>query len=739
VEDLVSKWDTYKFTQKYHGKGTSLTLERLEAFENHIQARNKASTTTTNRNKQSSHNTLQPSINRNKIVGRQTPNTKRTQFADADDVLGDLLGEDVVVKAEPREEEKENEMDVGEMQGSDDFESAVNIQTSSHDSGNHAGTSDFISPAPQRTRSVLQSSPQTESKILSILQSASQVDEKYSLREITNTPVVTYNENIALAEPTPLNTQRLLTITPHTTYDEEEHYRYMYVDEEEMREIMQQRHNRLQQGLCETREFQVLVGHVKVEAQKEGAGASTMQVDENATSAAASNSQSSSDGTTIKVKAEPTDSTTTTITTTIKSESIDDLTSAFVNDPEQYLVATNTRSTESITVCGRIVVDDTDGSSRLATSNILLEGDRYISNGKRVNLRLGLLNSYSLFPGQYCIVRGLNETGHTLIAENILSTALLPHRLLQHQQLQQYNTINTYNSGDEFLSPLSIMIGAGPFTTSDTLNYQPLYDLVERVRIQRPHLLVLIGPFVDSEHSAISGGNETTITTTTELFTAATHSELFDDLMNEIVARLTDVQTRILIVPSTRDIHHIPVYPQPPFKVGTTAQYQSAVSSGKLQMLSNPTTVSVNDVTFGISSSDCLQQMAAQYELAKVDVNATTTVKPNRVQRLAAHFIQQQSYYPVCPSTTQAVDYSHESRISMPYTPDVLILPSKIKYFAADIGHHCIAINPESVTKGNSAGFYTHVTVHSLKDHELSTATQHHHITARTRVDICKL
>lgn len=732
VEELVSKWDTYKFTQKYHGKGTSLTLERLQSFEQYLQARSKSSTT--NNQRKSNVNVLKP-VNKS-TTSRLNNNIKRTTPVDVDDVLGDLLGEDIVVKAEPREEEKENVMNVEEVQqerNDDDFESAVNIHAS------NAGPSDFISPAPQRTRSVLQSSPQTESKILSILQSSSQVDDKYSLREVSNAPVVTYNENIAMAEPTSLNSQRLIDIHQHSTYDEQEHFRYMYVDEEEMREVMQQRHNRLQQALCQTREFQQLVGHVKMESQQNvGSSPTTMQVDTN-TAATTSNSQPSSsqdstDDSTIKVKPEPTESTTT-ATTTIKPESIDDLTSTFINDPEQYLVATNTRSTESITVCGRIVVDDTDSNSRLTTSNILLEGDRYISNGKRINLRLGLLQHYTLFPGQYCIVQGLNETGHTLIAENILSSALLPHRLLQQQQLQQYNTINNYNTGDEFLSPLSIMIAAGPFTVVDTLNYQPLYDLLQRVYLQRPHVLVLIGPFIDCEHPAIHGNDSSA--GGVELFTTATYSELFDDLMNEIIARLTDIQTRIVIVPSTRDIHHTPVYPQPPFKINSSASYYSAVNTGKLQMLSNPTTVSINDVTFGISSSDCLQQMAAQYELAKVDMNAA--VKQNRVQRLAAHFIQQQSYYPVCPSTTQSVDYSHESRITMPYTPDLLIMPSKIKYFASDIGNNCIAINPESITKGNSAGFYAHVTVHSLKDHEITSATQHHHITARTRVDICKL
>ena len=214
--------------------------------------------------------------------------------------------------------------------------------------------------------------------------------------------------------------------------------------------------------------------------------------------------------------------------------------------------------------------------------------------------------------------------------------------------------------------------------------------------------------------------------------------------MNEVLQQVNDIHTRVLVVPSLRDIHHIPVYPQPSFNIHNTqytSLFTSYIESHKLQLLSNPSTVSINDITIGISHSDCIQQLAAQYELHKADGNKSQQQQQGRMQRIASHLIQQQSYYPVYPSTTIPVDWSYIDGIHMPVTPDILIIPSKTKYFAADIGDNVIAINPESLTKNNTAGFYGHITIHPLKSNEIDTVNEigHHHITARTRVDIIRL
>ena len=41
------------------------------------------------------------------------------------------------------------------------------------------------------------------------------------------------------------------------------------------------------------------------------------------------------------------------------------------------------------------------------------------------------------------------------------------------------------------------MVGCGPFTSSDNLSYSPLKDLLDLVKRDRPHVLLLYGPFLD--------------------------------------------------------------------------------------------------------------------------------------------------------------------------------------------------------------------------------------------------
>lgn len=51
--------------------------------------------------------------------------------------------------------------------------------------------------------------------------------------------------------------------------------------------------------------------------------------------------------------------------------------------------------------------------------------------------------------------------------------------------------------------PLAIITAAGPFTTSDSLVYEPFNDLLGVIRDARPDVVILTGPFVDAEHPQV--------------------------------------------------------------------------------------------------------------------------------------------------------------------------------------------------------------------------------------------
>ena len=51
-----------------------------------------------------------------------------------------------------------------------------------------------------------------------------------------------------------------------------------------------------------------------------------------------------------------------------------------------------------------------------------------------------------------------------------------------------------------------MLVAAGPFSFGNDLHYQPLQSLLELCDQSRPNILLLLGPFVDSEHGQIQKG-----------------------------------------------------------------------------------------------------------------------------------------------------------------------------------------------------------------------------------------
>lgn len=105
------------------------------------------------------------------------------------------------------------------------------------------------------------------------------------------------------------------------------------------------------------------------------------------------------------------------------------------------------------------------------------------------------------------------------------------------------------------------------------------------------------------------------------------------------------------------------------------------VSKNRVHLAPNPAWVRVNEVTIGVSSTDVL------FDLSGEEVSAGAP-GGNRLARLAGHLLQQQSFYPLFPppaGSTAQLDMRHAHRWSMPSTPDVLLVSSKLAQFARDV------------------------------------------------------
>ncbi|KAF9609088.1 hypothetical protein IFM89_012653 [Coptis chinensis] len=104
---------------------------------------------------------------------------------------------------------------------------------------------------------------------------------------------------------------------------------------------------------------------------------------------------------------------------------------------------------------------------------------------------------------------------------------------------------------------LVFVITAGPFTTTDNLLFKPLVELLAYATRKQPQLLMLLGPFVDSEHPEIRKA------TIDRSFDDIFHSDILRRVQN--YAKYMGSAARVVLVPSLRDAFHDFVFPQPAF------------------------------------------------------------------------------------------------------------------------------------------------------------------------------
>lgn len=156
---------------------------------------------------------------------------------------------------------------------------------------------------------------------------------------------------------------------------------------------------------------------------------------------------------------------------------------------------------------------------------------------------------------------------------------------------------------------MTMVVAAGPFTASEDLAFEPLRALLGCCREAPPDVLLLVGPFVDAEHPLIKGGLAEQ--SFEEIHEAGVRSERPGSQPGplrsrargaaaeppsgcarqspqrpgrpaawaearhrpprptQVLAQLVEyaagpgARTRLLLMPSARDVHHDAVFPQP--------------------------------------------------------------------------------------------------------------------------------------------------------------------------------
>ncbi|KAK8923482.1 hypothetical protein KSP39_PZI019429 [Platanthera zijinensis] len=346
-----------------------------------------------------------------------------------------------------------------------------------------------------------------------------------------------------------------------------------------------------------------------------------------------------------------------------------------------------------------------DGEGRLNEKSIMLQGSVEHSGGQRVRVDIEKLHQFSLFPGQAKLYLYMCQNGHCLMASKVIENSPITHddgimppakkQALDHEQK---------GSPRRKSRLLSVVVAAGPFTTTDNMLFEPLKELLAYATRRQPQLLILMGPFLDSEHPEIKKG---------------TIDRSFDEIFSvEILRKLQDyVQymgstVRVILVPSTRDANHDFVFPQPSFDIEISDETKHQISC-----LANPCLFSANEIMVGCCTVDILKQLSSE-EISRNPVDASG----DRIGRLAMHLLSQHSFYPLYPpSVNVPLDFSlAPEAMDIPLTPNVLLLPSDLAPFIKVLNYessgekvcNCLCVNPGRLSKGIGGGTFVDLNYH---------------------------
>ncbi|XP_028711773.1 DNA polymerase alpha subunit B [Peromyscus leucopus] len=312
-----------------------------------------------------------------------------------------------------------------------------------------------------------------------------------------------------------------------------------------------------------------------------------------------------------------------------------------------------------------------DSNGKLNSKSVILEGDREHSSGTQIPVDLSDLKEYSLFPGQVVIMEGFNTTGRRLTATKLYEGVPLPF----YQPTEE--------DGD--CEQTMVLVACGPYTTSDSITYDPLLDLIAIINHDRPDVCILFGPFLDAKHEQVENYQLT-----------SPFEDVFKQCLRTVIEGTRSSGSHLVFVPSLRDVHHEPVYPQPPF----TFPELPREDKKRVQFVSEPCSLSINGVMFGLTSTDLLFHIGAE-EICSPSGTS------DRFSRILKHILTQRSYYPLYPPhEDMAIDYENfYTYAQLLFTPDVFIVPSELRYFVKDI-LGCVCINPGRLTKGQVGGTF---------------------------------
>ncbi|KAI8931921.1 hypothetical protein NX059_010822 [Plenodomus lindquistii] len=432
------------------------------------------------------------------------------------------------------------------------------------------------------------------------------------------------------------------------------------------------------------------------------------------------------------------------------------------------------QSPSEIIAVGRIASDTSEG--RLNTSSLVLEGSRRYGSGRRTPLKVEALSSYNFFPGQIVALRGTNASGDAFVVSEVIALPLLNPPATTPAELDtiQSRYLDTPDSDPDNVRPLTIMIASGPYTTDQDLDFSPLHTFLDNAASSYADTIILLGPFLDAEHPQIRSGDFDAPPNASP--DQATMTDLFKHYISSALQSFNkrNPTCQVILVPNLRDAHHHhAAFPQDKF---IKKELNLGAASKMVQCVTNPMTVSMNEITVGMSSIDILDM------LRREELTGGKAKTINVYERCARNIIEQRNFLPVFPPTArekQLPPVPVEEKTYKPDTepkegeeaeqdqgpspflplgtmldtsylklgemlnvrPDILITPSVLQG-TVKVVESVLVINPGTLAKRRAAGTYARVIVQpaavSDDEREKGVAVAHK-LWERTRVDIVRI
>ncbi|CAG2172331.1 unnamed protein product [Oppiella nova] len=333
---------------------------------------------------------------------------------------------------------------------------------------------------------------------------------------------------------------------------------------------------------------------------------------------------------------------------------------------------------------GRVCYD-CNQKHRLSADSLRFEGSRYLTNSESIDLDLSRLSSYSLFAGQVIACKAINESGKSLIVQEIIDLDKIT---------QSPAVVPTFSQ------PLHLMVGVGPFNSHQSLDWEPLKKLMEKVKKYEPDFCILLGPFVDTM-------NEKLLTTDEPI------DRYFNSQMRYISEELQDLKTEAIVIPSTRDLNVFNIMPTMAF---------NSYKSHKIHYFSNPCVLNISGVVIAMTSTDVL------LHLSKEEISAGQNIE--RLSRLCKHIVNQRNFYPIFPPNPDVnVEFTKYDFLRLPVSPHLLILPSDLKEFVKNISR-AVVINTGRLSKSK----YTRIRVDPIDQKSFNGSLESY-----TNVEIIKM